>query len=117
MQAPEMAAEELTGAMHEAGLSCVMIATNVKGQNLDMPELDTFWAAAERLGAFILVHPAQVAGVDRQKNYYLKNFIGNPRDTTTAAACLVFGGVLERYPELKVCLSHGGGFVPYQAVR
>jgi len=51
------------------------------------------------------------------RSYYLNNLIGNPLDTTIAAACLVFGGVLERHPGLKVCLVHGGGFVPYQAGR
>jgi aminocarboxymuconate-semialdehyde decarboxylase len=58
-----------------------------------------------------------VAGVDRLSSYYLNNLIGNPLDTTIAAACLVFSGVLERHPSLKICLSHGGGFVPYQAGR
>ena len=63
------------------------------------------------------MHPLKVAGIDRQRSYYLQNFVGNPLDTTIAAACLVFGGVLERHPGLKVTLSHGGGFVPYQAAR
>ena len=66
---------------------------------------------------FILVHPINVAGADRLSSYYLANLVGNPLDTTIAAACLVFGGVLERYPSLKFCLAHGGGFVPYQAGR
>jgi aminocarboxymuconate-semialdehyde decarboxylase len=51
------------------------------------------------------------------KSYYLVNVIGNPLDTTIAAACLLFGGVLDRYPRIKFCLAHGGGFVPYQAGR
>ena len=60
---------------------------------------------------------SNVAGMDRLSSYYLNNLIGNPLDTTIAAACLVFSGVLERHPTLKICLSHGGGFVPYQAGR
>src|SRR5207237_1881954 len=72
---------------------------------------------AAELGAFILLHPINVAGADRLSSYYLTNLIGNPLDTTIAAASLVFGGVLERHPTLKICLSHGGGFVPYQAGR
>lgn len=55
--------------------------------------------------------------MDRLKSYYLKNFIGNPLDTTIAAASLNFGGVLDRHPGLKICLSHGGGFIPYQFGR
>jgi aminocarboxymuconate-semialdehyde decarboxylase len=61
--------------------------------------------------------PRQAAGADRLSSYYLGNLIGNPLDTTIAAACLVFSGVLERHPSLKICLAHGGGFVPYQAGR
>ena len=55
--------------------------------------------------------------MDRLSSYYLNNLIGNPLDTTIAAASLVFSGVLERYPALRICLAHGGGFVPYQAGR
>jgi aminocarboxymuconate-semialdehyde decarboxylase len=95
----------------------VQIGSNVAGRNLDNPELEPVWAAAAELGAFILLHPINVAGGDRLSSYYLGNLIGNPLDTTIAAACLVFGGVLERYPSLKICLAHGGGFVPYQAGR
>ena len=117
MQAPEMAAAELARAMRHARIRGVMIGSNIKGRNLDDPALEPLWETAETLGAFILVHPVHVAGIDRQRDYYLKNIIGNPLDTTIAAACLVFGGVLERWPRLKICLSHGGGFVPYQIGR
>ena len=65
----------------------------------------------------MFIHPNNVAGADRLKSYYLTNLIGNPLDTTIAAACLVFGGVIDRYPKLKVMLAHGGGFTPYQAAR
>ena len=68
------------------------------GKNLDDPELEPVWATAAELDAFILVHPINVAGIDRLSSYYLNNLIGNPLDTTIAAACLVFSGVLERYP-------------------
>jgi aminocarboxymuconate-semialdehyde decarboxylase len=116
MQAPDLAAAELDRAM-EQGLKGAMIGSNIEGRNLDDPSLDPFWAMAERRGALVFLHPVKVAGMDRQRSYYLQNFIGNPLDTTIAAACLVFGGVLERFPGLKVLLSHGGGFTPYQAAR
>ena len=87
------------------------------GKNLDDPALEPLWAAAAELGACMLIHPINVAGADRLRSYYLNNLIGNPLDTTIAAACLVFGGVLERHPKLNVLLVHGGGFVPYQAGR
>src|SRR5262249_45139184 len=82
-----------------------------------IPDLEPVWATAAELDAFILLHPINVAGADRLSSYYLGNLIGNPLDTTIAAACLVFSGVLERHPSLKICLAHGGGFVPYQAGR
>jgi len=117
LQAPAMAAAELERAMKGGGIVGAMLGTNIEGKNLDWEELDVFWAKAEELGAVLLLHPLKVAGIDRQRVYYLQNFIGNPLDTTIAAACLVFGGVLERYPGLKILLSHGGGFTPYQQAR
>jgi aminocarboxymuconate-semialdehyde decarboxylase len=117
LQDPALAADELERAVRDGGLVGAMIGTNVEGKNLDWEELDVFWARAEALGAFLLLHPLKVAGIDRQRSYYLQNFVGNPLDTTIAGACLVFGGVLERFPRLKICLPHGGGFVPYQQGR
>ena len=117
MQAPRQAAEELRHALSVLGLRGAQIGSNVAGKNLDSPELEPVWATAAELDAFILVHPINVAGADRLSSYYLTNLIGNPLDTTIAAACLTFSGVLERYPKLKFCLAHGGGFVPYQAGR
>jgi aminocarboxymuconate-semialdehyde decarboxylase len=64
-----------------------------------------------------MIHPNNVAGADRLKKYYLNNLIGNPLDTTIAAASLVFGGVIERFPNIKFFMVHGGGFTPYQAGR
>jgi aminocarboxymuconate-semialdehyde decarboxylase len=117
MQAPELAAAELRRAMGTLKLRGAMIGSNIMGRNLDHPELEPVWSAASELGALLLVHPVNVGAADRLRSYYLNNLIGNPLDTTIAAACLVFGGVLERHPKLKVCLVHGGGFVPYQAGR
>ena len=117
MQAPKLAADELDHAMRVLGLAGAQIGSNIAGRNLDDPELEPVWEVAAKLGAFILIHPINVAGIDRLSSYYLNNLVGNPLDTTIAAACLVFGGVLERYPSLKICLAHGGGFVPYQAGR
>ena len=117
LQAPERAAEELRRAMGSLGLRGVHIGSNVQGRNLDDPNLEPIWAVAQEFGAFVLVHPHKIAAGDRLKSYYFKNLIGNPLETTIAAASLVFGGVLERYPRIHFCFSHGGGFVPYQAGR
>ncbi len=117
MQAPENAAAELRRAVRELGMHGAMIGSNIVGKNLDDPSLEPVWATAEELGVFMIIHPANVAGADRLRSYYLQNLIGNPLDTTIAAASLVFGGVMERHPKLNVLLVHGGGFVPYQAGR
>lgn len=117
LQAPELAANELRRTMTKLGLRGAMIGTNVNGRNLDDPALDPFWATAEELGAFLFIHPHGGIFGDRLAAYYMKNFVGLPFDTTVAGASLVFGGVLERYPRLKISLSHGGGFLPYQAGR
>jgi aminocarboxymuconate-semialdehyde decarboxylase len=117
MQAPELAATELRRAMGTLALCGAQIGSNINGTNLDDPGLEPFWSAANELGAFIMVHPTRVAGMDRLKSYYLANLIGNPLDTTIAAASLVFGGVVDRFPNIKFFMVHGGGFVPYQAGR
>jgi aminocarboxymuconate-semialdehyde decarboxylase len=117
MQAPQRAADELKRAVTTLGLRGTMIGSNAMGKNLDDPSFEPLWATAESLDALVIIHPNNVAGADRLRSYYLNNLIGNPLDTTIAAACLIFGGVLERYPKLKALLVHGGGFVPFQAGR
>ena len=117
LQDPRRAADELRRAMTKLGLKGSMFASNIMGKNLDDPSFEPVWATAEELGAFMFVHPNNVAGADRLKSYYLQNLIGNPLDTTIAAACLYFGGVLDRHPKLTFMLAHGGGFTPYQSAR
>ena len=117
MQAPDKAAGELRRIVGKLGLKGTMFASNIMGKNLDDPSFEPVWVAAQEVGAFVFIHPNNIAGADRLKSYYLANLIGNPLDTTIAAACLVFGGVMDRHPKLKICLAHGGGFTPYQAAR
>ena len=105
MQSPKAAADELERAISKLGLKGMQIGSNINSKNLDEPEFEPVWQVANQHNAFCMVHPNNVAGLDRMKNYYLNNLIGNPLDTTIAAACLVFGGVIERYPEYP--LLHG----------
>jgi aminocarboxymuconate-semialdehyde decarboxylase len=116
LQSPDASAAELRRAMTELGLRGIMIGSNVRGRNLDDPGLEPVWSATAELGALIFIHPTTPAAAERLHDYYLRNFIGNPLDTTIAAACLVFAGVLERHG-IKILLSHGGGFLPYQEAR
>lgn len=113
MQDSAKAAVELERAMTKLGLRGAEIASNVNGRYFDDPGFDPFWDAAQALDALIFVHPNQVAGAERMKEYNLANLIGNPTDTSLAFAKLIFGGVLERYPRLKFLLAHAGGFLPY----
>jgi aminocarboxymuconate-semialdehyde decarboxylase len=117
MQAARAAADELSRAITKLGLKGAQIGSNIMGKNLDEPEFEPVWQVANKHSAIIMVHPNNVAGADRLKNYYLGNLIGNPLDTTIAAACLVFGGVIARYPNIRFFMVHGGGFAPYQAGR
>lgn len=117
LQDPLRAVAELERILRQDCVRGVIIGTNIQGANLDNPALEPFWEAAAALDAFILVHPHKIAGADRMGSYYLKNVIGNPLETTIAAGCLLYSGVLDRHPTLKLCLSHGGGFLPYQAGR
>lgn len=95
------------------GLKGAEVCTHVNGRNHDDPALLPFFEAAERLGAFLFFHPHAPAAADRTGRYYLGNLIGNPLDTTIAIACLIFGGVLDRYPGLMLCFAHGGGYACY----
>lgn len=113
LQAPKIAADELDRAVNELGLKGVEILSNINGIQLDWPELAPFFEKVEKLGVPIFIHPYNVAGLDRMRKYYLANFVGNPVDTALAAAHLIFGGVLDKYPGLKFCLSHAGGVLPY----
>lgn len=113
LQTPKAAAKELERAV-KAGHIGLQIGSNVAGKNLDDRELDVVWRKAVQLDVPILIHPVDVMGVnDRLKDYYLRNLIGNPLDTTISAACLVFGGVFDRFPKIKFLLSHTGGFTPW----
>ncbi|HEU5422001.1 MAG TPA: amidohydrolase family protein, partial [Nitrolancea sp.] len=94
------------------GLRGVEILSSVNGVGLDDPSLEPFWETAAWLAMPILIHPSYVAGTERLGPYYLRNLLGNPTETANAGARLIFGGVLERHPTLKVILAHGGGSLP-----
>jgi aminocarboxymuconate-semialdehyde decarboxylase len=117
LQDGRAAAAELQRACGTLGYHGAVINTHVAGRNLDDRDIDPFWAAAQEAGAPIIIHPAFTIHSPRLANYYLTNLAGNPYDTSVAAASMVFGGVCDRFPELKVVLVHGGGHFPYQVGR
>ena len=111
LQDPALAVAELEHCM-ALGLSGVEIETQVAGRNLDDPSLLPFFVRAAELRAVIFLHPFAVLGGDRLRSFYLSNLIGNPTETAVAVASLIFGGVMERCPELRVVCAHGGGSTP-----
>lgn len=117
LQDPAAAADELRFAVQDLGMAGVEIASTVDGVPLDQAGLDPFWDTANQLRCFVLLHPnAPLPGVDL-RSYFLENLFGRPAESTLAVARLLFSGVLERYPDLVLCLVHGGGFLPYQLGR
>ncbi|MFD0323696.1 amidohydrolase family protein [Lysobacter gummosus] len=112
LQSPRLAVQELERCMDQLGLQGCQIGSHVNDWNLDAPELFEFFEAAADLGAAILVHPWDMMGTPSMPKYWLPWLVGMPAEQSRAACCLVFGGVLERLPKLKICLAHGGGSFP-----
>jgi aminocarboxymuconate-semialdehyde decarboxylase len=112
LQEPEIAVRELDYIMNNLKLKGVEILTNVDGQELSDEKFRPFFARAEALGAFIMMHPNGFTHGDRLTHFYLNNVLGNPLETTLALHNLIFSGTLARFPELKLMAVHGGGYLP-----
>ncbi len=122
LQFPELAAEQLEIGMKQQGLRGAAIGGTVEGQELSHPRFDPFWKKAEDLQALLFMHPqdsAAVTGVESRVkgNGHLENVIGNPLETTIAISHLIFEGVMDRFPNLKISFAHGGGYLPAYADR
>ena len=112
MQAPELAALELTRCVRELGLAGIQIGTHVGERNLDDPSLFPVFEAAADLGAAVFVHPWDMLAPERMAKYWLPWLIGMPAETAIAICSVIFGGVLERLPALRIGFAHGGGAFP-----
>src|SRR5437660_68006 len=120
LQHPDLAAEQLEEGVRKLGLRGGSIGANVAGEELSDPKFHPFWAKAERLGCLIFIHPqGGTAGFEQRLRGSggLGNVIGNPLDTTIALSHLIFEGTLDRFPGLKICAAHGGGYLPSYAAR
>ena len=117
LQHPALAVRQLRDAVERHGLRGVEISSDPTGRGLDDPALEPFWAEAQRLACVVFLHPLGTSLGERVNRYYLANVIGQPLETTIALSQLIHGGVLDRYPELKLCAAHGGGYLPYAAGR
>jgi aminocarboxymuconate-semialdehyde decarboxylase len=122
LQHPELAAEQLVYAVKKLGLRGAALGGSVDGLELADPKFHPFWAKVEELGVLVFIHPQGSAiGPDLGKrlkgNGGLENIIGNPLETTIALSHLIFEGTLDRFPGLKICAAHGGGYLPSYAAR
>jgi aminocarboxymuconate-semialdehyde decarboxylase len=112
LQHPGMAASELRHAVTTLGLRGVSVSTTVMGRELADPAHDPFWAAAAETGAVVLIHPWGTSLGPRLAAHYLGNTVGQPTETTVALSHLIFSGLLDRHPGLRLCACHGGGYLP-----
>ena len=112
LQHPDLATRQLEYAMRNLGLKGVEISTSVNGQELDADLLRPFWKKAEELGAIVFIHPFGTTLGARVSTHYLNNIIGQPLETTIALSRLIFSGLLDRHPGLKIVAAHGGGYLP-----
>jgi aminocarboxymuconate-semialdehyde decarboxylase len=120
LQHPAEAVRELRRLREELGYTGIEIMTNVEGADLGEDRFLPFWEAVAGLDMFVFAHPVSdslAKATKRMGSYHLSNLIGNPLDSSLSMGNLIFGGHLERWPNLKICFCHAGGFVPYQIGR
>ena len=116
LQHPDLAAEQLEEGVTKLGMRGAPIGGSVEGEELSSPRFDPFWAKAEELGVLLFMHPQAVPGTTQNDRLQgpggLGNTIGNPLETTVALSHLIFGGVFDRFPGLRICAAHAGGYLP-----
>ena len=119
LQYPDLAIQQLVHAVKKLGLRGVAVGASVAGREFSDPMFHPFWAKVEELGQLVFIHPQSTPQLkERFKGQgWLANTIGNPLDTTLALSHLIFEGTLDRFPKLKICSAHGGGFLPSYAPR
>ncbi|MBV9897269.1 MAG: amidohydrolase family protein [Chloroflexi bacterium] len=119
LQFPELAAQQLVHAVKQLGLRGAAVGATVGEDEFANPKFHPFWEQAENLGVLIFVHPQGTPELSRRLggNGWLVNTIGNPLDTTIALSHMIFEGTLDRFPGLKLCSAHGGGYLPSYAAR
>jgi aminocarboxymuconate-semialdehyde decarboxylase len=112
MQDPKLAIKELERCTKELKLDGVQIGSHIGDWNLDAPEVFEVFEAAQDLGASIFIHPWDMIGKDKMPKYWLPWLVGMPAETSLAICSMIFSGVFEKLPKLKVAFAHGGGSFP-----
>lgn len=113
LQSPESAILEMKRCVRELGLRGIEIPSHVNGRELSSPELRPVLSVAQDLGVLLFLHPLGFTQGERLSRHYFNNLLGNPIESTIAIAHLVFEGVLDSLPGLKICVAHGGGYVSH----
>ncbi len=117
MQSPDLAIQELERCVKDLGLAGVEIGSHVNDQNLNDPGIYSVFEAAQDLGAAVFVHPWEMMGKEKMPDYWLPWLVGMPAETCLAICSVLFGGVLERLPRLRIAFAHGGGSFPITVGR
>jgi aminocarboxymuconate-semialdehyde decarboxylase len=117
LQDVDSAINELDYIADQLGFTGIEICSNVAGLDLDDRRFRRFFQRVEELDLLIVIHPHGFTQGDRFGDYYLVNVVGNPLDSTLAVSRLIFSGVLDAHPDLKICVVHGGGFLPFYTAR
>lgn len=112
MQSPKLAIQELERCVKELGLAGVQIGSHINDWNLSDENLFDVFAAAEELGAAVFVHPWDMVGKEKMQKYWMPWLVGMPAESSLAICSMIFGGVLERLPNLRIAFAHGGGSFP-----
>ena len=112
MQSADLAIQEMERCISDLGLAGIEIGSHVNGWNLDDPQIFPFFVAAAELGAAIFVHPWEMLGRDRMSRYWLPWLVGMPAETALSICSMIFGGVFEKLPKLRIAFAHGGGAFP-----
>lgn len=113
LQDVEASIKEMDRCIHKLGLKGIEIGSNINGKNLDDPSFTAFFEMAEKWEVPLFVHPWETLGKERMPRHNFMYTVGMPSETALAAASLINGGVMEKFPRLKVCFAHGGGSFPY----
>ena len=117
LQDIDLSIKEMERCIAELKMPGLEIGSNINGKNLDDPSFFPFYEAAEKLGCSLFVHPWEMMGEDQMQKYWLPWLVGMPAETTRAICSMIFGGVFEKFPKLKVAFAHGGGSFPYTLGR
>lgn len=117
LQDVDLAINEMERCVKELKMPALEIGTNINGENLSEKKFFRFYEAAEELGCALFIHPWEMMGEDKMQKYWLPWLVGMPAETSRAICSMIFGGVFEKFPKLRVAFAHGGGSFPFTIGR